>query len=160
MKNASRGGRGRKPSANSPHLHRAIDFAAKAVSMRRAGMTFDAIARELDVSQSVVWMAVDRWMKRTREEVKEAANDVREMELARLDKATELIMSAIEDGELQAVDRLVKVIDRRSKLLGLDAPTQIQATLDGVDGASYAERLARMTPEELADERRRITGKG
>lgn len=44
---------------------------------------------------------------------------------------------------LQAIDRIVKIAERRAKLLGLDAPTQIQVlTMDVIDA-----EIARLTAE-------------
>lgn len=35
---------------------------------------------------------------------------------------------AVEGGDLKAVDRILKIMERRAKLLGLDAPTKVAAT--------------------------------
>jgi len=48
---------------------------------------------------------------------------------------------------LQAIDRIVKIAERRAKLLGLDAPTQIQVlTMDVIDA-----EIARLTAEVGGD---------
>lgn len=51
---------------------------------------------------------------------------VKALELARLDVATRALMPLVEAGDLDAMDRLVKVQARRSKYLGLDVPAQIE----------------------------------
>jgi acyl-CoA reductase-like NAD-dependent aldehyde dehydrogenase len=50
-------------------------------------------------------------------------------------------------GNLRAADFVLRVIDKRAKLLGLDAPLKVQAevvTYDGTDLDREVERVARL----------------
>jgi len=50
-------------------------------------------------------------------------------------------------GNLRAADFVLRVIDKRAKLLGLDAPIKVQAevvTYDGSDLDAEVERVARL----------------
>jgi hypothetical protein len=52
-----------------------------------------------------------------------------ELENARLDRILNAVWKKAIDGDLLAIDRIIKVMDRRAKLLGLDKPTRVD-TLD------------------------------
>ena len=62
------------------------------------------------------------------ETAQEAADEVRALELARLDA----LLAALwpQQGEPAVVDRVLRIMERRAKLLGLDAPTRVDAVLD------------------------------
>lgn len=117
----------------------------RAASLKLAGLTYDAIAQELDISLTTAYEAVERAMKAI---PFEDADSLRKIELAHLDKAQAKTLKILDarhvaisasgkvaytdSGEevlddtvaLKAVDSLVKVQTRRAKLLGLDAPTK------------------------------------
>lgn len=54
----------------------------------------------------------------------EEAGHLRHLELSRLDAAMEAIADKVEAGDLFAIDRWVKLIERRCKILGIDAPVK------------------------------------
>jgi hypothetical protein len=71
--------------------------------------------------------------------------------LERLDVATRGIWPSIESGDHAAIDRLVKVEDRRSRLLGLDAPVRAELTGSGGGPIEVAAKSALDTKlDELA----------
>lgn len=105
---------------------------ARVMSLRLAGMPFDQIAREVGYSdQSGAYRAYQRIMERT---VRPMADEVREEEVARLDR---LIMSywpralggGGHDPNPKAADVVFRAMDRRAKLLGLDAPVKQEIDL-------------------------------
>src|SRR5262249_7331072 len=53
-----------------------------------------------------------------------AAGQVRALELSRLDELHRALWPLGLRGDLQAIDRLLKIAERRARLLGLDAPTK------------------------------------
>jgi hypothetical protein len=56
---------------------------------------------------------------------REPAQELITLELERLDMATRAIAHQVEKGSLRAIDRWLRIMDRRAKLLGLDkAPQQ------------------------------------
>ena len=74
-----------------------------------------------------------------------------QIEARRLDKALNAIWDSVLAGDAQAIDRMIKIMERRSKLLGLDAPARKE--LSGPDGGpikvenvglSDSERAARI----------------
>jgi len=93
--------------------------------------------------------------------VQPAEDALRSMELDRLDRyllATEKIAYEAPDGptKLAALDRALKVQERRSKLLGLDAPTRTDVTVteadprDGELAAMIRAEKARRNQDEAA----------
>jgi hypothetical protein len=86
----------------------------------------------LGVSKSTIsndWQIVNSWWR------EQAALDVDEeiwTELVRLDALLEALWPKAESGDLQAVDRMLGVIDRRIRILGLEAPKRVNVDTQGV----------------------------
>jgi hypothetical protein len=132
-----------------------IERDARAVELRRRHLNYRQIARELDLSASTAYEAVQRGLADT---IAETNDEVRRQELERLDDLarvslrvlakTHVVVSQgrvakhpdtgevlVDDGPiLAAIDRLLKIQDRRAKLLGLDAPAKVEVlTMDAID---------------------------
>lgn len=102
----------------------------KCLELRIAGKSLREIARETGYgSVSGVHKAIAAALLDT---LREPAEDVRALELERLDAMWRKVWQRIERGDLAAVDRGLRIQDRRAKLLGLDAPTKQEVT--GKDG--------------------------
>lgn len=109
----------------------------KAYEMKLAGKSFRAIGEELGVSHTWARELVEREIEARKWPV---VAKWREVELARLEAMHQalwnLVIKHAEAGDLAAVlavmDRLEKFGARRSKLLGLDAPIQVDATVHEV----------------------------
>lgn len=63
--------------------------------------------------------------------VKEPVEAYRAVELERLDKMTKGLAGRAFDGDIQAVHALLKVMERRAKMLGLDHSQELSLTADG-----------------------------
>jgi hypothetical protein len=57
---------------------------------------------------------------------------VRELELTRLDAMLLPLWRRVQAGEEKAIDRALRIMERRARLLGLDAPTR--GELSGPEG--------------------------
>lgn len=140
---------------------------AEAARLRSRGWSYPRIAAELGWQHRAdAWNAVKRVLDAT---VREAGDQVRAIELDRLDTlytaATEVLERrhiTVSNGRiitlgdeplpddgpvLQAIDRLLKIQERRSKLLGLDAPTKQNISITP-DRLAALEALA----EELGEQ--------
>lgn len=83
-------------------------------------MTWAEIARECGYAgPPSVWRAVWSLLN---EQADEARDKYRALEDARLEQAYDLVLAQIDKGNLGAVDRLVKLGERRAKLRGLNEP--------------------------------------
>lgn len=119
-----------------------------ALSLRRRGMTFERIGQEMGCSKQMAHNMVSRAMAELREKCHEEAAAVRELELQRLDEMFLVVFEQAEGGHLEAVDRALKIMDRRAKLLGLDAPAKVAPTDPSgeqpYDSLTDAERAGRV----------------
>lgn len=102
---------------------------SKAIALRVAGKNFREIAKELGVSLAVAHHDVRTILEDVGEEVSEAREEAVKVEIERLDHWLSIVTDVLEsqaepETTLKAVDRAVKISERRSKLLGLDAPTK------------------------------------
>lgn len=109
----------------------------QALKLRLAGYSYRDIARELGYSDhSAAYQAVTKLLTET---VREPADEVRSMELDRLDGMWKAIAPSAELGDVEAIDRALKIQARRAALQGLDAPKKIAPT--NPDGTAPYESL-------------------
>ena len=127
---------------------RAHDRHLRALELRKAGATYQQIADELGYAgPRGAHKAVASALKAT---LKEPAEEVRTLELARLDAALLAIWRRVTRGEEKAIDRLLAIMKKRMELLGLAAPRQTQLSgLVSVLG-SRELNLRALTDAELA----------
>ncbi len=115
-------------SKTSERRLEAVQKQRQALQLRLAGVPFAHIAEKLGYrSASGAFKAVSSALERT---LREPADAVRKLELERLDHFLFRLWPAIQRGEPAAIGQAVKILERRAKYLGLDAPTVI-ATGDG-----------------------------
>lgn len=105
----------------SARMIRAREREKKALELRKAGATYAQIAEKLGYSDpKSAWHAVMRALDRL---PREDAEKVRRLELSRLDTiALRLWRKIVEEGDIQAVNAYLRVMERRARYLGLDAP--------------------------------------
>ena len=93
--------------------------AAMAFELRKAGVPYDKIAEKLGYQNSKgAESAVARALKgkyTTRD-----VEQVVQMELARLDALQTVAWRRAKEGDLRAIDRILKIMERRAQYLGLD----------------------------------------
>lgn len=108
---------------------------SKAVAMRLAGIDYDTIAQRLGYSdRGAAHKDISRALEQNVAELSRNADVLRQEELQRLDRLQAGVWAAAAAGDTKAVDTALKIIDRRCKLLGLDAPQRVEVvTLDMVD---------------------------
>jgi DNA-binding Lrp family transcriptional regulator len=104
-----------------------------AFDLRLAGKSYSKIAEELGVQEQTAWNYVDRVLKRFSEYLRERVPEMIELEAARLEKLIDALWPVAMGeetrkgvGQLGAIDRLLNISKRKSKLLGLDTPYQMQ----------------------------------
>lgn len=129
----------------------------RALELRKKGLSYLAIGREMGLSESGAHGCVTRALKALRAEAAESAEDVRDLELQRLDRMLTIAEAAAEAGDLSAIDRVLRIQERRAKYLGLDAPTRTDVRAEVVarqdlshlddDRLAQIERLLRADPD-------------
>lgn len=93
----------------------------QALELRKAGVSYRAIGDKLGVSEAQAHRDVKAAMQALAKVQDTIAEDVRVMELARLDDMYFSIATQIRNGNHGAIDRGLRIMERRAKLLGLDA---------------------------------------
>lgn len=132
----------------------------RCIDLRIAGKTYREIAAELGISAGGAFAAVDRVLTRTRAEADEKADAARQIDLERVDRligalwerATDPAMVTVDvpadneagvrayDGQDKAADRLLKALERRAKLLGLDVPVE-KTTINIVNRPEFSAAM-------------------
>ena len=108
----------------------AAERRVQALELRKAGASYRAIGSKLGTSEAQAHRDVAHELGRLAAEAHDLAADVRTLELERLDVLTLALWKDAKAGNQGAIDRVLKVMERRAKLMGIDAPTKVDATLD------------------------------
>ncbi len=126
---------------------RAHERHLQALELRKAGVTYEQIAGQLGYSNaSGARKAVASALKAT---LREPAEELRELEVVRLDAMLLPLWRRVQAGDEKAVDRVLRIMERRARLLGLDAPARTE--LSGAGGGPVdLSILARQAREHLA----------
>lgn len=98
----------------------------KALVLRQAGATWDEVARGAGYANRQ--NARQAVMKHLEEHAVENVHQLRALEGARLDRLQRTLWTRALGGDLDAIDRTLRIMDQRAKLLGLNAPTKIEIT--------------------------------
>jgi hypothetical protein len=130
--------RGKQPRklaiANRGKPEKALLNRERAFQLRTEGKTYRQIAMELGVSVEVAYRYVDDFWCETHGRVVEKAVMLRAMELEVLDALTARWQTIALKGEcletaLKATCQLLKIQERRAKLLGLDAVVKVKGAV-------------------------------
>ncbi len=100
-----------------------------ALKLRGSGATYEAVAAAMNISTATAWRLVKGGLDRA---VREPAAELVALECLRLDRLLQAVWPqaiGITTGgrpNLHAVDRILAIMQRRARLLGLDAPAKTQ----------------------------------
>jgi len=116
---------------------------ARALGLRLQGHTFAQIAADLKITDGRVSQILSEALGELAQQRLESAESYRDLELAKLDALESRTNALFDAADTQAavlsvIGTLLKISERRCKLLSLDAPTKVQAALTGPDGGPLA----------------------
>lgn len=103
----------------------------EALKLRISGWSYRRIGDTLKISHQQVKRDVEGELKRLANENLDKADELRELELTRLDHVIESMDSWLVSGNPQAANVYIKAIQERNKLLGLYAPEKKDVTSGG-----------------------------
>lgn len=107
----------------------------QALELRKQGKSYRAIGAALGVDHKTALTDVRTALQRLLEQERESVDELRTIELERLDALLDALwVNATNErfrGQTRAVEMALKVMERRAKLLGLDAPTRQDIKQDG-----------------------------
>lgn len=132
-----------------------LERMARSLRFKEDGFSYRQIADRTGVSYRQAYLDVQDAL---REVIREPAEEVLKLELARLDMLLMTAMARVrEDRNLKAIDTVVRLMDRRAKYLGLDNPTTDDATkavstllerlITGSDPAGALDASSPLTPD-------------
>jgi len=131
---------------------RAVRIASQrlqALSLRAAGLSYQRIAEALSVSKTRAWRIVAKALTELAEQCPEKTENIRTLHLLRLDR----LRFALEPrkSDPRVVNVLLQIMERESKLLGLDRP--VRTEISGPNGRPLqAERPAEVDVSKLTVE--------
>ena len=115
-------------SASQSRAVIAAERRARALELRKSGATFEEIGAEIGISAQAAHKVVWRALTDMNTLAEGEAAELRGLELARLDALLAAVWTEATSGNLPAVDRALKIGERRARLLGLDAPAKVAGT--------------------------------
>lgn len=98
----------------------------KALSLRLSGLSYDDIGKHLGVSSHTASDMVNDTLNRAENR---SVDQMRELENQRLDRAQAAIWSGVLRGEMESIDRFLRISQQRSRINGLDAPKKIDLSV-------------------------------
>ena len=127
-------------SKRSKKIVRGREREEQALQLRIAGLTYRCIGEEMGISESGAYKAVARALRRLNERIAESAEELRRIEMERLNALHLAFWPRAEKGDEKAADRILRIGAAIRALWGLDAArTQQNLNLD----------LSQLTNEQL-----------
>ena len=108
------------------------------------------MAEALGVSLTTVAGDVKMILGRWQAEQVSSVDQWVQLESHRLDRAINAIWDKVADGDLNAIDRALKIMERRARLLGLDTPSVTR--LEGTDGGPIQTQQVPMDISKLSED--------
>lgn len=135
------------PNHNAVPEPEQIDRELKVLELRRAGLTWQRIAEQVGYADhSGAYMAYKRAMKRT---LQQPADELRQAEIDRLDRLQLAAWPRAMNGDNASITTIIRIMERRAKLLGLDMPVKIAQDVTVWDGGESIDRAVRDLAELL-----------
>ena len=118
-----------------------VDKEIKVLELRRAGLTWQRIAEETGYATHVgAYAAYKRAIKRTQQQ---PADELREQELDRIDRLQLALWPKAMKGDNASINTIVRLMERRARLLGLDTAIKIQQDITTWTGDESIDRAVR-----------------
>jgi hypothetical protein len=114
------------------------------IELRRAGITWSKIAEQTGYASAAgAFKAYQRVADRF---IRPNIEELRDMELDRLDRLQAAVWGKALNGDVRSLDAVLRIIDKRAKLLGLDAPKEVnlKAEVATYDRDSIDSEVARL----------------
>jgi hypothetical protein len=106
----------------------AAERRSMALELRLAGNSYREIANQTGASVSTIWEDINTGLLQLADQEQEKTKVLRQLELERLDALFAGHWTAASHGDVPASGIILRIADRRAKLLGLDKPAQLDIT--------------------------------
>lgn len=114
---------GKRNASSAGKLSKA-EKSAQVLELRKAGASYRAIARQVGISEAYAHRLVHEQLSKLAEKTGDDATAVRHLELARLDEMLLGVWPQARKGHHQAVASALRIMERRAKVVGIDAPVK------------------------------------
>ncbi len=136
----------------SARTARTLHLQLQALELRRLGFGYREIAAHLEIGRTRAHQLVTAAMEDAKAQVAESVDLIKAEEISRLDGLLRGVWPNARRGHLGAVDRVLKIMERRAKLLGLDAPAKLAAPSNNGDEHARLTRYIVRVPATMAIE--------
>jgi DNA-directed RNA polymerase specialized sigma subunit len=99
------------------------------VDLRLKGHSYPAIAKEVELSTGRVYQIVQEYVQEYREKHAEKIEHMIELEGQRIDRLMAVLWTRFEQGETPAASLILKALERRAKMLGMDKEEKSQVEM-------------------------------
>lgn len=121
---------------------RTTEKTLRALELRKRGLNYTQISKKLGCHRSTACRYVLSELENLADKCREEAAHVRDLELQRLDDLYLIAYRAIIDGyDLAGIDRCLRIMERRAKLLGLDKTGEADDTGSFGDLVAVLEQM-------------------
>jgi hypothetical protein len=120
-----------------------------ALELRRMGIGYVEIGNRLGIGKSQAHRLVQAGLEDARAQIGAEANELKSEEISRLDAMLAGLWPDARKGQQGAVDRVLKIMERRAKLLGLDAPLKLAHGGDPNAPPMKSEHVHMLTDADL-----------
>ena len=104
-----------------------------ALDHRLKGLSYREIANEMGVHSGTAHGYVQAAIRIIQEKYTEKADALVTLERQKLDLLEVGLIKATREGDVKAATAMLKIMERRAKLLGLDEPSKSEVKVDAVD---------------------------
>ncbi len=130
-----------RPKGQAPKPE-VLEKEAQVVALRREGMTWDTIAQAVGYADPSGAHAA--YMRASARIVKEDIDAIRDMETERLDMLQGAYWRQAMMGDVPAGMQVLRIMERRAKLLGIDQPIRQQVEVISYDADGIDSEVARL----------------
>jgi hypothetical protein len=113
----------------------------QALELRKKGQTFAQIGKALGCSEQRAHFIVTQELQRLNRVRAEAAAEVARLEAERLDGLHAAFWDKAVGGDVDAANVIIKLANRRARLLGLDQPTSVNVNRAGAAPPAILEEV-------------------
>lgn len=103
-----------------------VKLQREALGLRRNGYTYQAIADKLGVSADTAYRYVMAAYNEELEQYPEDTDFARDQDVSNLESITDMFLEGARSGDVKCAEIYLKILDRKSKYLGLDAPAKTE----------------------------------
>lgn len=132
-----------------PQLIKAAERRQFVLELRKGGLSYRVVSDKVidkfgasnlpkGYDARYAWMDVKAELDKLRIGIKEDAREIIDLEIERLDRLFLAMYNQAVKGDQGAVGSCLRIMERRSKMLGLDAPKDIDVTSAGKAIKGYA----------------------